>query len=91
METGLDGREISREVAQEMAAADQVGTVTAQTQGVSWEWSNVDGADTDVWRVQMTGLGGAQMWGGEGDGGVQLETNFLSVAGRDVYSAKEHW
>lgn len=51
----------------------------------------MDGADTDVWRVQMTGLGGAQMWGGEGDGGVQLETNFLSVAGRDVYSAKEHW
>lgn len=35
MENGLDGREISREVAQEMAAADQVGTMTARTQGVS--------------------------------------------------------
>ena len=35
MENGLDGREISREVAQEMAAAGQVGTVTARTQGAS--------------------------------------------------------
>ena len=31
------------------------GRVAARNRGVLWEWNDMDGSDTDLWRVEMTG------------------------------------